>query len=95
VPGRRPCRSAGAPAGIAVDAVRHQRWLDIVGADHWSVMVGGWTVLAINAQLLGSGLEAEAAQWSWLEEQLGRHHGRQQVALITHKQLTSNNSDCS
>lgn len=52
----------GAPAGIAVDAARHQRWLDIVGADHWSMTVGGWTVLAINAQLLGSGLEAEAAR---------------------------------
>ena len=75
----------GAPAGIAVDAARHQRWLDIVGADHWSVTVSGWIVLAINAQLLGSGLEAEAAQWSWLQEQIGGHRGRQPVALITHK----------
>jgi len=31
--------------------------------------VGGWLVLAINAQLWGSGLEAEAALWAWLEEQ--------------------------
>ena len=46
----------GAPAGIAVDAARHQRWLDIVGADHWSVTAGGWVVMAVNAQLLGSGL---------------------------------------
>jgi len=79
----------GAPAGIAVDAARHQRWLDIVGADHWSVTVSGWMVLAVNAQLLGSGLEAEAAQWSWLEEQAGRHRGRQPVALITHKPVTA------
>ncbi len=56
----------GAPAGSAVDAARHQRWLDIVGADHWSITVGGWVVLAVNAQLLGSGLQAEAAQWSSL-----------------------------
>ena len=28
----------GAPAGIGVDAARHQRWLDIVGADHWPVL---------------------------------------------------------
>ena len=79
----------GAPAGIGVDAARHQRWLDVVGADHWSMTVGGWTVLAINAQLLGSGLEAEAAQWSWLEEQAGRRRGHQPVALITHKPVTA------
>ncbi len=41
----------GAPAGIAVDAARQQRWLDIVGPDHWSATISGWTVLAINAQL--------------------------------------------
>jgi predicted phosphodiesterase len=83
----------GAPAGIAVDTTRHQRWLDIVGADHWSTTVGGWTVLAMNAQLLGSGLAAEAAQWSWLEEQAGRNRGRQPVALITHKPVTATGTE--
>ncbi|TVZ04752.1 metallophosphoesterase [Trebonia kvetii] len=73
----------GAPAGSAVDAARRQRWLDTVGADHWLVQAGGWIVLGVNAQLLGSGLEAEAAQWSWLGEQAGRHCGGQPVALIT------------
>jgi len=83
----------GAPAGIVVDAARHQRWLDIVGAEHWSVTVGGWVVLAINAQLLGSGLEAEAAQWSWLDEQIGRYRGREPVALITHKPVTATGTE--
>ena len=45
--------------------------------------------MAINAQLLGSGLRAEATQWSWLQEQIGRHRGRQPVALITHKPVTT------
>jgi hypothetical protein len=76
-----------------VDAVRQQRWLDIVGADHWSPTVGGWIVLGINAQLLGSGLEDEAAQWAWLEEQISRHHGRQQIALITHKPVTATGTE--
>ena len=53
----------GAPGDFTVDAGRCQRWLDIVGADHWSLTVNGWTLLAINAQLPGSGLEAEARQW--------------------------------
>jgi len=79
----------GAPAGSAVDVARHQRWLDIIGADHWSATAGGWILLAVNAQLLGSGLQAEAAQWSWLEEQVGRHRGRLPVALITHKPVTA------
>ena len=78
----------GVLAGSNVDAARRQRWVEIVGADHWSVTVSGWMVLAVNAQLLGSGLDAEAAQWSWLEEQAGRHRGRELVALITHKPVT-------
>jgi len=52
---------------------RYQRWLDIVGADHWWLTMNGWTLLAINAQLPGSGLEAEAGQWSWLGDQLTDH----------------------
>ena len=82
----------GAPEGITVDASRHQRWLDIVGADHWSMTAGGWVLLAINAQLLGSGLPAEAAQWSWLEEQAGQRRG-QPVALITHKPVTATGTE--
>lgn len=82
----------GAPADTAVDAVRHQRWLDIVGADHWSAPVGGWVVLAVNAQLLDSGLAAETAQWSWLEDQARRHRG-QLVALITHKPVTATGTE--
>lgn len=68
---------------------RHQQWLDTVGADHWALTVNGWTFLAVNAQLLGSGLEAEAGQWSWLEEQFGRRSENQQIALITHKPVTA------
>ena len=86
--------SPGTPlAPWTVDAARHQRWLDIVGADHWSVTVGGWAVLAMNAQLLGSGLAAEAAQWSWLEEQAGRHRGGPPIALITHKPVTATGTE--
>ena len=72
-----------------MNAARHQRWLDIVGHDHWSVTVSGWVVLAINAQLLGSGLEAEVTQWSWLEEQADSYRGYEQVTLITHKPVTA------
>jgi 3',5'-cyclic-AMP phosphodiesterase len=78
----------GAKSGNTVDASRHQRWLDTVGADYWQAEIGGWTILAVNAQLLGSGLRAETDQWSWLADQVNRHR-HQPVALITHKPVTA------
>lgn len=83
----------GAPDGSAVDAGRHQRWLDLIGTDHWSLTIGGWTLLAINAQLPGSGLEAEAAQWSWLADQLGARTGSQLTALVSHKPLAATDAE--
>jgi 3',5'-cyclic AMP phosphodiesterase CpdA len=83
----------GAPDGSAVDAGRRQRWLDVIGDDHWSATMPGWTLLAINAQLLGSGLEAEARQWSWLEEQVSELAEHQQVALVTHKPLAGTDAE--
>jgi len=77
------------PAGATVDADRQQRWLDNVGADHWTLTIAGWTLLAINAQLFGSGLEAEASQWSWLEAQLAEHREDPLLALLTHKPVTA------
>ncbi len=83
----------GAPDRSAVDADRQQRWLDVIGADHWSLAMDGWTLLAINAQLLGSGLEAEARQWSWLEEQASERSENQRIALITHKPVVSTDAE--
>lgn len=85
--------SPGVPAGYITDDARRQRWLDVIGPDYWSATIGGWAVLALNAQLLGSGLEAEAAQWSWLEEQAGRFRGGPPVALITHKPITTDRTE--
>jgi hypothetical protein len=70
----------GASLDSTVDPDRHEQWLDIVGADHWSLQLEGWTLLAINAQLLGSGLEAEGRQWLWLEERLSELSNDQQLA---------------
>jgi 3',5'-cyclic AMP phosphodiesterase CpdA len=83
----------GAPEGSATDAERRQRWLDLVGPDYWSLAACGWTMLAINAQLAGTGMAAETAQWSWLAEQLGQCSPRRPVALITHKPLTATDAE--
>ena len=78
----------GAPGGSTVTADRLQRWLDVVGADHGSLAVGGWSLLAINAQLIGSGLEAEERQWAWLEQQVS-DCGDGALALVTHKPVAA------
>jgi 3',5'-cyclic AMP phosphodiesterase CpdA len=79
----------GAPEGIAVTEDRRQRWLDVIGADYWSLGLADWTLLAVNAQLAGSGLQSEATQWSWLAEQVHRANAGQRIALLAHKPLTA------
>jgi len=79
----------GRPEGLAVTEGRRQRWLDVVGMDYWSLVIGGWTLLAVNAQLAGSGLAAEASQWSWLEGQVRNTGAEQRIALLAHKPLTA------
>jgi 3',5'-cyclic AMP phosphodiesterase CpdA len=79
----------GAPVDATMDAARTQRWRDIVGADHWALTINGWTLLAINAQLLGSGIADEAKQWAWLEAQVAVSSRDRPTALITHKPLTA------
>ena len=79
----------GAAPRTAVDTERRQRWLATVGPDHWALEAGGWTLLAVNAQLLGSGLPAEAAQWSWLGDRLAARLAGQQVALLSHKPVAA------
>lgn len=83
----------GAPGGSTATADRQQRWLDIVGADRWSLTTTSWTLLAINAQLLGSGLEAEARQWSWLKRQLDERDTNQRTALVTHKPVAATGTE--
>jgi UDP-2,3-diacylglucosamine pyrophosphatase LpxH len=84
---------SGAPDDASVTDGRRQRWLDVVGADYWSLTFGGWTLIAINAQLAGSGLAAEAEQWSWLAEQVGTCSEDQRIAIISHKPLTADEAE--
>jgi Calcineurin-like phosphoesterase len=50
----------GSPDGSTMDGERNGRWRDVVGPDYWSLELDAWRMLAINAQLLGSGLPGEA-----------------------------------
>jgi 3',5'-cyclic-AMP phosphodiesterase len=75
----------GRPEDMQVTEARRQRWLDVVGADYWSLTIADWTLLAVNSQLAGSGLAAEAWQWSWLEGQLRAADPSQRLAVLAHK----------
>jgi len=55
-----------------IDARRLRRWMSVFGSDRFAFDLGGWRVIGINAQLLGSGLPQEAEQETWLDAELGR-----------------------
>ena len=75
----------GQEADQIIDAHRLQRWLSVFGADRFAFDAGGWRVLGINAQLLGSGLPQEGEQDAWLDAELGA--ASQPVLLALHKPL--------
>ena len=82
-------RLPGRSADEAVDDARRQRWLDVIGSDWWSLNLDGWRLIALNAQLAGSGLAAEAGQWSWLEDQVASLGADERVAFLSHKPVAA------
>jgi len=65
---------------------RRQRFLGHYGADWWARDLGTWRLLGLNAQLVGSGLAAEAEQLTWLQSQVADADDRP-LALFLHKPL--------
>jgi 3',5'-cyclic AMP phosphodiesterase CpdA len=90
VPGNHDIGDNPGPGGDPDDAitdVRLARWRDEVSDDFWVTGLGHWRVVGVNAQLLGSGLEDEAAQWTFLEAELSGP--RVPTVLVSHKPLTA------
>lgn len=52
------------------DAAMQARFRTMFDADHWRHDTDGWTVIGLNARLLGTGEKAEAAQSAWLRKTL-------------------------
>lgn len=65
---------------------RRQGWISRFGPDFWFEEIGGHRFIGLNAQLFGTGLPAEAAQWDMMREALSAG-GR--IVLVTHKPLYS------
>jgi 3',5'-cyclic AMP phosphodiesterase CpdA len=81
----------GQEADQIIDAHRLQRWMSIFGADRFAFDAGGWRVLGINAQLLGSGLPQEGEQDAWLDGELGA--AARPILLVLHKPLFLQSAD--
>jgi 3',5'-cyclic AMP phosphodiesterase CpdA len=76
----------------SVSAARRQCWLNALGADWWSTDLDGWVLVGCNAELFGSGLDAEEEQWIWLEESFATSDPRP-VALFLHKPLLATDDE--
>ena len=70
----------------AITDERLTRYRRYFGEDSWRVEAGTWILLGVNAQLLGSGLAAEARQWSFLASARA-DAGDRPLALFIHKPL--------
>jgi 3',5'-cyclic AMP phosphodiesterase CpdA len=68
-----------------IDAGRLRRWMSVFDADRFAFDLGGWRVVGLNAQLLGSGLPQEKEQDAWLDGELGR--SARPILLALHKPL--------
>ena len=68
-----------------LSASAYGRCLDAFGPDRWRVRADGWTLLGINAQLLGSGSVQERSQQQWLQTIAGELTDSDRVALFLHR----------
>jgi 3',5'-cyclic AMP phosphodiesterase CpdA len=77
----------GQPDDYAVNDERRQRWVDAIGPDWWTVDAGDWQIVAVDAQLFGSGLDAEAEQGEWLERVVGDGSEPRPLLFVSHKPI--------
>lgn len=75
----------GAHVASAVTPARLAAWAAAFGPDHWVTELAGFRLIGLNAQLFGTGLDAEAAQFDWLVATLAAARGP--VGLFLHKPL--------
>lgn len=55
--------------------------------------LNGWTFIALNAELFGSGLDSEATQWTWLEERVNATPADRPTAIVSHKPLVTSDTE--
>ncbi len=78
--------------GAGISNQRREIYRSHFGVEQWTLAAGDWFFIALNAQLLGSGLPAEDAQWAFLEQAFAEA-GERPVALFLHKPLFRDTPD--
>jgi 3',5'-cyclic AMP phosphodiesterase CpdA len=73
------------PAHPPPDTDQLSAWRDRFAADRWSIQADGWTLIGLNAQVLGLQDEEERAQSDWLADAVAGARGP--IALFVHKPL--------
>jgi predicted phosphodiesterase len=63
----------------------HSRCVAAFGLDRWKLSVQGWTLIGINAQLLGTDSVEASAQHDWVHEVAQRLTKADRVALFIHR----------
>ncbi len=85
IPGNHDIGEAGHPRQPVNDQ-RLARWRAHFGPDWWVEDIEGWRLIGLDALILGSGSDEEAAQAAWLGASLAQADGRQ-IAWFLHKPL--------
>ena len=88
IPGNHDLGDNPWKAGLA-DAItddRRARYRQHFGDDFWQLDTGDWLLIGVNAQLFGSGLAAEDAQWTFIAS-VPATAGAKPIALFVHKPL--------
>jgi 3',5'-cyclic AMP phosphodiesterase CpdA len=82
-----------APGEAVVGPGTLARFGEVFGADRFSVTVGAWRLIGLDAQVMGSGEGAEDEQWRWLAAAVGDVPSGVPVALVLHKPLVPPDGD--
>lgn len=78
--------------GQPVNQGRLAQWHQHFGDDRFCVDLGGWRLLGINSELLGSGLDAEAEQWEFVDASLAAAKDRS-IGFFLHKPMFINDAE--
>lgn len=69
-----------------IEEAAMERYRSVFGPDHWVVERGGWVLVGLNAQVIGTGLAGEAEQMEALERAIADASGKP-IAVFSHKTL--------
>lgn len=77
-----------------ISVARRNAYISTFHSDYWRKDVPHWTLIGLNAQLMGSNLPQEMEQWTWLERQI--QSAEMNIGIFVHKPVfVSANKDTS